>query len=374
VTQPRARVWAEIDTAAWRANFEAAARQVSPLSVMPVVKANGYGMGAREAARAFRDAGAQHLAVSCLSEGLELLDVGPEILILGASLDDEIPDALAAGLVPSVQSLRAAECISAEAGRQGRVAKIHVKVDTGMGRFGVPVAEARDAIRAIAQLPHIDLDGVFSHLAAVRAQDRETFDQVARLAGLIEELQADGVRFARRHIANSTAMAGFPPACTAPFNLVRSGIDLHGAHLSIVPRPYETRPVLTLKARLLAVRRLPPGSTVGYGRTYTVTREQGERIGIVSIGYADGYPHALSNKGAMLVRGARRPVTGLVCMDYTMISLEDAPDAEVGDEVVVIGEQGGQYISIPEVARLAQTIPYELMCGLGSRVERRYLK
>jgi alanine racemase len=155
--------------------------------------------------------------------------------------------------------------------------------------------------------------------------------------------------------------------------MVRSGIDLQGGHFSAQPCPYATRPVLSLKARLLTVRHMPMGAPIGYNRTYRVSKAAGERIGVVSIGYADGYPRHLSNKGVVLVRGQRCPVVGLVCMDYTMISLENVPDAQVGDDVAVIGQQGDEMVSLAEVARAAETIPYELMCSLGPRVERRYV-
>ena len=190
---------------------------------------------------------------------------------------------------------------------------------------------------------------------------------------LVQDLAAAGLHFNCRHLASSMAVTDIPAACRAPLNMVRCGIDLHCGHLSRLPRAYATRPVFTLKTRLLAVRTLPCGATVGYNRTYTVADPAGERIGVVAIGYADGYPRHLSNQGTMLVRGRRCRVTGIVCMDYTMISLANVPDADVGDEVVVIGTQAGETVSITEVAKAGGTIAYEILCGLGSRVERRYL-
>jgi len=368
-----AKAWAEIDESAWVDNFTAIQKHVAPLKLMPVVKANAYGMGARRTSSSFRACGATHLAVSCLDEGLELLGVGADILILGASLGDEIPLVVAHGLIPSVQDVSTARALSGAAARAGKRLKIHIKIDSGMGRFGIPLEQARATVAEIAQLPSLDLDGIFSHLAVSRSRDRETQNSVADFAVLIRDLAAQGIRFAYRHVGNSTAIAGLPEVCGDPFNMVRSGIDLQGGHVSALPRPYQTRPVLTLKARLLAVRHMLMGAPVGYGRTYRVTKAAGERIGVVSIGYADGYSRHLSNKGVMLVRGQRCPVTGLVCMDYSMISLESVPDAQVGDEVVVIGRQGNDMVSLAELARAAETIPYELMCGLGPRVERRYV-
>ena len=370
---PPARVWAEIDRSAWRANYRTVASAVAPAVLMPVVKANAYGMGDIETARAFRESGCRFLAVSCMGEGMRLIDQGLSILLLGASLPGEIPEIVRAGLIPSVPDLETAECVSRVAGAQGKCAKIHIKVDTGMGRFGMPVSEARASIREIAGLPNLELHGIFSHFAAAGIRDEVTMGQLHSLAALIRDMESEGIVFRYRHIANSTAIAGIPAASQAPFTMVRSGIDLHGGHLSCTERSYATRPVFNLKARLLAVRHMPQGATVGYGRTYRVSDADGERIGIVSIGYADGYPRYLSNKGTMLVRGRACPITGIVCMDYTMISLRNAEHARPGDEVVVIGRQGESEVPISEVARAAETIPYELMCGLGSRVKRYYI-
>ena len=366
------RSWAEIDLSAWRDNFRAVAAAVAPAGVAPVIKANAYGLGARAAGQEFCRAGARFLVVSCIHEALELVDNHTAVLLLGGPLPEEIPCILEAGVSVSVPDLETARLISATARELGCRARVHLKIDTGMGRLGLPLAQARDIIRRIAALPALELEGIYSHFPAALRHDALTLGQVRGLAALIGELEDDGIRFRFRHIANSTATAGLPQATRPPFNMVRCGIDLHGAHLSITPRPYRTRPVLNLKARLLAVRRLPPGTTVSYGRTYRVEHPQGERIGVVTIGYADGYPRCLSNRGQMLVQGDRCRVVGRVCMDYTMVSLENVPAARVGDTVVIIGRQGNETIPLAEVARTAETIPYEIICGLGTRVKRFY--
>jgi alanine racemase len=296
------------------------------------------------------------------------------LIILGVSLPHEIPPVVANDFIPAVASLDTARLLSTAAQQQGRTVRIHIKVDTGMGRFGLALNGAAATVRAIAELPGLELDGIFSHFPAAGTRDRATLGQVCDLSELIAVLAADGIRFRLRHLANSTAVAAVPEACREPFNMVRAGIDLHGGNLPIRPRPYETEPVLTLRARLLTVRRMPRGATIGYGRTYKVEEPAGERVGVVSIGYADGFPRSLSNKGAALVRGVRCPVLGIVCMDYTMISLRAVPDATAGDEVTLIGSDGPEAIAISDVALAAQTIPYELMCGLGARVQRHYVE
>ena len=366
------RSWVEIDQRAWRENFTSLQTNVSPATVAPVIKADAYGLGAYTASHSFRYAGAELLIVSCVQEALEIGDAGADVLILGAPLPEEIPEIINHDFIITVPNFEIGQTISETAKALGKTVRAHIKIDTGMGRLGFGTDEAVAAIDQAATLPNLELEGIYSHFPAAGRQDAFTLNQIQVLTGIIEELHQRGIDFKYRHIANSTATAGLPKATMAPFNMVRCGLDLHGAHLSITARPYETTPVLTLKSKLVAVRHHPYGASVGYGRTYTVSKKEGERIGVVAIGYADGYPRCLSNRGHMLVRGKVCPVVGLICMDYTMISLEDVPNAQRGDEVVVIGEQQNASIPLTEVARTAETIPYEITCLLGRRVARHY--
>jgi len=369
------RAWVEIDTEAWKQNYRNIQQAVAPAVVLAVVKANAYGLGVRQAAKAFYEAGARHFAVAGAWEGRQLVDLDLpdlEVLLLGAPLPEEIPEIVQTGMVASVTSLDVAERLSREAVRRGRTVKVHIQVDTGMGRLGISAARASDEIPRILDLPGLIADGIYTHLPAAGLRDELTYGQIREFARLIRNLDMRGIRFRWRHIGSSAAVAGLPDTHASPFNMVRPGLDLHGAHLSCTPRPYPTVPVFGFKSRLVAVRRLPCGSTVSYGRTYRVANPDGELIGTVSAGYADGYPRALSNVGQVLVRGRRCPVIGRVCMDYTMISLQDVPEAQYGDEVVLIGRQGDEEVGIAEVARAARTIPYELMCQLGPRVRRVY--
>ncbi|NOY80434.1 MAG: alanine racemase [Kiritimatiellaeota bacterium] len=367
------RAWVEIDVRAWEENFRAVAGAVSPATVLAVVKANAYGLGAPEAARAFRRAGCRHLAVASIEEGRELLDLGMQVLLLGAVLPAEVPAVVETGIVASIPDYATALRISDAAQAVGRRVSVHIQVDSGMGRLGIVLSSALDEILRISRLPGILTEGIYTHFPTAGRRDAPTYRQIAEFASLVRELESAGCGFKWRHMANSAAVAGLPEAYRAPFNMVRPGLDLHGAHLSITPRPYRARPVFSLKSRLVGIRTLPQGATVGYGRTYAVTRPGGERIGTVAIGYADGYPRSLSNTGSALVRERTCPVVGMVCMDYTMISLENVPDAEIGDEVVLVGNTGPVAVSIAAVARKAGTIPYELMCQIGRRVHRRYV-
>lgn len=371
--RPASRVWAECDPSAWRHNLRALREYVSPTAVAAVLKANAYGLGARRAAAVLARGGIDYFAVSCLNEALQIADFGVPVLILGGSIPDESDCIIQQGLTATVSDLEMAEHLAARARFLGRSCRVHLKIDTGMGRLGFPVAAAKAPVRRIARMDGLVLEGIYSHFAASGLHDESTSTQYRTLAGLINELAGEGIHFRYRHIANSTAIAGIPAVRNDPFNMVRSGLDLHGAHLSVIPRSYKTRPVLqALKTRLVSVRHLPRGATVSYGRTYEVTRPEGERIGVAAVGYADGYPRCLSNQGAMLVGGKRCPVVGRVCMDYTMLRLDDVPEAQTGDEVVVIGRQGEAQISLGEVARQAETIPYEILCSIGVRVQRRY--
>jgi len=367
------RIRADLDVAAWRFNYRAISAAVAPATVVPVIKANAYGLGAAAAAEAFCAAGAGILAVACLEEGLNLRHLPCQILLLGSFLPEELPLIIEAGLVPSVVDLSSAEQISKLAQRLNRQVAVHIKIDTGMGRLGLFCHNALAQVLQITQMPGIYAEGIYSHLAAAAYYDTETMRQIRIFQELIRELDVHGRQFRWRHIASSTAAAGIAETIAPPFNMVRSGIDLHGGHLaSIMPRPYKTLPVLRLASRLVNIRTVPAGHTISYGRTYTVAHAEGERIGVVPFGYADGFPRCLSNRGQMLVGGKRCPVVGIVCMDYTMLNIGAVTDAEVGDEVVLIGRQGDSEITIGEVARAAETIPYELMSKLGPRVRRCY--
>ena len=366
------RVWVEIDCRKWAANFQALATVAAPAMVVPVLKSDGYGLGAIVAAKVFQSMGAKRVAVATVGEARPLNDLNLEIQFLGAPEPEEIPAVADMNWIGSVTDVGTARRFSQAAADRERPVRVHILVDTGMGRLGLLVDEALNRVLQIAALPFITVEGLYSHFPLAEEPDAQAAAQIAAMRKLVQAVREKGVPVKYVHMANSYAVTRLGESRSGIFNMVRPGIELHGAGDAL---PSEQRlavePVMTLKAKLLAVRQLPAGATVGYGRTYTLKNP--ERIGTVAIGYADGYPRRLSNRGAVLIHGHRCPVVGSVCMDYIQVELGNAPEAVPGDEVVLIGRDGNQEITLQEVARAAGTISYEILTRLGSRIERRYL-
>ena len=369
---PPRRVWLEIDLAVLTANYRRIAAAVAPAEVMAVLKANAYGLGARPIAAALVRAGVARFGVAEPYEALALADLGRPVQILGSVLPGELPALVGAGIVLPATDLPTARAIDAEGRRQRRRAAVHFKVDTGMGRLGIPAAEAAATIREAARLPNILAEGIYSHFpVAYRAGEEYTQRQMDVFLALLDALAAEGLSFPLRHMANSDAINNFPRATRPPFNLVRTGINLHGSFDTEGRRALQLEPVLALKTRLTAVRRLPAGAGIGYGLTCRLARDT--TVGTISAGYADGLPLALSNRGYVLVRNVPCPVLGRLSMDYTTIALDQAPDAVVGDEATCLGGTGTLAVSVEDWAHLKGTHPYEIICSFGSRVERRHL-
>jgi alanine racemase len=362
--------WVEIDLAAIEGNVQAMLQISGCPRVMAVVKANAYGHGAVPVAQAALRGGASWLSVARFEEALELRAAGLEcpILLLGFTPPAKVEAAVAKGISLTVWTSEQVEVYSAAASRLGEPARLHLKVDTGMSRLGVQPEEAATLARRLMNTPGVTFEGVFTHFAradepgqpATRQQE-EIFDR------LIRELERIGLCPPLVHAANSAA--GLTQR-SAAFDMVRLGIALYGLRPSAhFPLPEGFRPALAWKTVLSHVKLLPSGRGVSYGHIYT-TRSY-ERIGTLPVGYADGFRRTSGNR--VLVGGRRAPVIGQVCMDQTMVQLDGVPAAEAGDEVVLIGRQGGEQISAEEVADGWGTINYEVVCGIGSRVPRVYL-
>lgn len=348
-------------------------RAMAPRSgLMAVVKANAYGHGAVSVARACLDAGAVWLAVATVDEGVALraARIDAPVLILAPSVPEEFPAVIAHGLTLAVGSLAMARSLAATARERGQRARVHVEVDTGLTRFGVPAPRAAAEIAAMAALDGLEVEGIYTHFVASEEPDkRPTQAQLAGFLDVIEALEARGVHIPIRHASNSGATLDLPQA---HLSLVRPGIALYGYHPSGPEGDAgDLRPALSLVTRLVRVEEAPPGAGVSYNHTFHTRRRS--VLGLVPLGYADGWSRLLSNRGHMLVRGRRCPIVGRVCMDQTVLDLTDVPGAAYGDPVVAIGRQGDEWISAEEIAGHVGTNSYQVLCSIGPRVPRDYV-
>jgi alanine racemase len=371
---------ASIDLAALRHNLLEVRRLAGSRDVIAVVKADAYGHGAVAVSRALAAEGVTRFGVALVEEARTLRDAGirGEVLVLGGFTGDQASEIVDLGVTATIFHPAHAAALSDAARRAGRVAPVHAKIDTGMGRLGFPVDEAPDAIASLTRLPGLRLDGVMTHFAdADLADPAFAREQMARFDRVMAALHARGIVVPLRHAANSAAVMavsrdGVVGLEAALYDAVRPGIMLYGCRPGPAVGPaVDLRPVLSLTTCIGLLKRVPSGTPISYGRTFVTRRPS--LIAVLPIGYADGYPRALSNVGAVLVRGRRAPVAGRVCMDLTMVDVTEVPGVAEGDEVVVIGVQGDASMSAEDVAAAAGTIAYELLCGIGPRVPRRYL-
>ncbi len=369
-------IWAEINLSALAHNLGEVRRLVgSDTEIAAVVKANAYGHGLVEAARTFLSAGADRLAVARVEEGLALRAAGidAEILVMGFSPPFLYDAALEHRLTLTVFDPNLAEVLSDTAGRRRDTARVHLELDTGMGRLGIPVD--RDVYRRVASiafLPHLEIEGLYTHFAnADRADKTHAQQQLVAFVEVVCSLGQDGIDIPLLHAANSAALIDLPES---RLNMVRPGIMLYGLYPSaeVDREQVDLRPAMTLKAQVGFVKRVPAGFCVSYGSTYTTPAPT--VLATVPCGYGDGYSRRLSNRGTVLIHGKRAPVVGRVCMDYIVVDVGHIPDVVVGDEVVIFGRQGESELHVDEVASLLDTINYEVVCAVSARVPRVYVR
>jgi alanine racemase len=366
--------WIEVDLDAVADNVRALQAAAEPRQgVTAVVKAQAYGMGAAAVAQAAVEAGARGAAVARLSEARLLRHAGfrEPILLLGGIDPDDYFEVISLGLTPTLTDWKTADGIAAAAHDRGEQCRVQVKVDTGMTRYGAPQDEAMAIVRGLRELPSLQLDGFYTHFAA--ADDPDPFfahQQLARFLAICQQLESEGIALGLRHAANSAGSLRVPGA---GLDTIRTGIGLAGAYATgWVPRVGSLRSAVALKSKVVRFHTPAVGSSIGYGRTYKVYRPM--RVALVACGYADGLPRACSNRGRVLIRGQRAPLIGTVSMDMAMADVSHLPDIEVGDEVVVLGRQGEDEITLDEFAESAGIIPHELLVRLGSRAPRFYLR
>ena len=367
------RVRVEIDLAALERNYRRIVAHVKPARVLCVLKANAYGLGVGAYAKTLAGAGCTMFGVAEPFEALELKrclrGAGADIQMLSSVLPDEIPAMVRAGVTLPVIDVATAKLISDAAVRAGRTARVHFKIDTGMGRLGILADDAPAAMEKVMALPGLDCEGVFTHCPmAYDPKDPFTKRQIARFRRLVEDCAARGMVFRKVHMAASDAINNFPETARPPFNVVRTGINLHGSFDPNGRRALKVEPVLSLKTRVAQVRELPAGTTLGYGRTWCLNAPT--RVATISVGYADGLPLALTNRGFVLIGGRRCRIVGRISMDYTTVDVSDVPGVKAGDEVVCFGRSGRESITPDDWAAVKGTHAYDIICSLGTRVQR----
>jgi alanine racemase len=365
--------WVEVDLDRLGSNLRAIRECIGgEREILLVVKADAYGHGAVEIAEAAAREGVSHLGVATLHEGIQLRRAGCALPIIALSplLPSEIDEAVANELSPSVADAGFARALSAAATAAGRAMRCHVEVDTGMGRTGVHLEEAEAFIEMLSGLPGLRLASVYTHFPDADAENLDfTRAQVERFGALLDRLRAGSLAPPRAHAANSAGTVNVPDA---HLDWVRVGLIAYGHEPPHATREIGLAPVMSLKSRLVQIRDMPAGASVSYGRTFVT--EQPMRMGVVAVGYGHGYSWLLSNRGRMLVAGQSVPIVGRVTMDLTMVDLSAVPNAAVGDEVVLFGEQQGTALPLEEVAQLSETLPYEIMCTIGKRVSRIFVR
>lgn len=362
--------WLEIDLRVLENNFKILG-EITRCKVMPIVKANAYGHGLEKVTQRLEKAGAKWFGVARIEEGLLLREAGikARILVLGYTAPVRVAHAIRNDITLTVYDHQVAEQYATQAKNVKGVLRLHAKIDTGMGRLGVPSMEALPFLKLINESPHMELEGVFTHFArADEPGEADTDRQLQSFQTLLKEMDLAGIKPPLIHASNSAASLVYPKS---RFDLVRVGIALYGLPPSSqVALPVGIKPALSWKTRLISLKTLPAGHGVSYGFSYYTRKE--ECIGVIAVGYADGLRRQPGNK--VLVRGKRTNIIGNVCMDQCMLQMDDIPDAEIGDEVVLIGCQGEDEITATEIAEDWGTINYEVVCGLASRMPRVYLK
>jgi alanine racemase len=362
------RVWAEISLNRLIDNYRIVKKAVGSAKIMAAIKADAYGHGAIEVARILESEDIYMFGVAGIEEGIELREAGirSKILVLSPILYSQIDATLEYDIIPTVSELGFFEILDKKLKSLGRPYLIHVEIDTGMTRTGFPIDQAKQAIETIASSPRVKIDGVFSHFPLADANGSFTKGQIARFRQFIDEIRPSKLDLGSVHLANSSGIFKWP---NSHHNLVRPGIALYGLRSS--PNMIyqgDFKPVMALKSRVVNVRVVDAQTPISYGHTFATKRRS--QIATVSIGYGDGYPRLLSNKGEVLVHGRRAPIVGTVCMDLIMVDITDMPDVRVGDIVTLFGQDGSAEISVEECAIKANTIVYEITSGIGPRVAR----
>lgn len=368
-------VWAEINLDNLAHNIREIKKIVPDKEIMAVVKADAYGHGALDTVPTLLENGADRLAVAVLTEGIELRRSGIQcpIMVLGFTQPELIDEILRFDIEPSVYSYEFANQLSRMAMRKNKIAKIHIGVDTGMGRIGyLPTEDSIKEILQIHNLPNIKIESIFSHFSSADEADKAyTNLQAERYNWFLEKLKEEGMSTPKRNLANSAAIIDMSEY---QYEIVRPGIILYGYYPSkeVKYERLNIKPVMSTKTNIVHIKTIKPGEFIGYGRQFKVEKES--VIATLPVGYADGMSRLLSGKAKVLIKGQFAPVVGRICMDQCMVDVTDLKDVKFGDEVILIGEDGNNKITADEIGELLGTISYEVVCVVGKRVPRVYIK
>lgn len=370
------RVYAAIDLDAICHNISEIKKLVGPdTKIMPVIKADGYGHGAVPVAKALNKIGVDGFAVAIIEEGIALRKQGitKPILVLGYTSEYQYASLIQHEIEQTVFSYEMAEAISKFAVTMKKEAKIHIKVDTGMNRIGFkPTEESVMQVERIQKLPNIKIQGVFTHFACADEEDKTSArHQKALFDQFVSDLEEKGISIPVKHVSNSAAIMELSEC---RMDMVRSGIITYGLYPSeeVDKTAIDLKPALSLISHVIHVKEVGPGEGVSYGSTFVTDRNT--RIATIPVGYADGYPRALSSKGRVIIRGQYAPIIGRICMDQFMVDVTDIKGVSVMDQVTLVGTDGDQRITVEEAADLAGSFNYEFVCGIGKRVPRVYFQ
>ncbi|MFN2340177.1 MAG: alanine racemase [Halanaerobium sp.] len=365
--------WIEIDLSALENNYNFIRKKINKKTkIAAVVKANAYGHGAVRVAKKLSELGVEYFCVGSPDEGIELRRAGiiEPILVLAEVLKSQYDDIIKADLIQTAASRETLKALNQAGARAEKKIRVHLKVDTGMGRIGFFLEELLEVYKLALELKNIKIEGLFSHLARADEEDKEfSYLQLQRFKSALNKIRTAGFKLPLLHIANSAAVIDLDDTS---LDLVRPGIMLYGLLPSAdLKEDADLKSLLSFKTKIVQIRELAADSAVSYGSTYKT--DESERLAVLPIGYKDGYPRLLSNQGEVLIKGKRAPIRGRVCMGQTIVSVDQIENAAVGDEVVLIGKQGSEEISAFEIAELCGTINYEIVCNLNERLEKIYI-
>lgn len=341
------------------------------VKVLCVVKADAYGHGAVKVSRRLEKNDVDYLGVATVDEGMELRQAGirSPILVMGGILPWDSEDPFYEhDLVPVIYDTGMMEKLKGRRSRSGKTLKIHIKIDTGMGRLGFWPEEVPHIVGMVKEMPHVDIEGLMSHFSSSEVRDEYGLNQIRIFEKSLQTMNGEGVVPKIAHMANSGAITNYPEGY---FDMIRVGISLYGSHPAReLSAQLPVRQVMRFVSRVALIREFPPGSPLSYGRTFTTGDRT--RIAYIPVGYADGYPRALSNRGFVLIKGKKCSIVGRVCMDWFLADITGLHDVTPGEEVVLLGHGGTLTITADEVAEYAGTIPYEILCKISKRVMRIY--